>query len=96
MRILSRRIANLEGKAKPIKVAEQFNWSMIEPAALEWLKSRFAITLLADGTHDYSEVSCDELRHMEWLMERSSRDGGIANHKPGCRCYYCQPLPSRT
>lgn len=96
MRILTRRIASLEGKAKPIKVAEQFNWSMIEPTDLEWLNSRFAITLQADGTHDYSDVSCDELRRMEWLMERCSPDGGIANHAPDCQCYYCQPLPSRT
>ncbi len=95
MKILTRRISNLEGKAKLIEVAEQFDWSMIDPADLEWFNSRFANTLQADGTHDYSNVSRDELRRMEWLMERCSQDGGVDGHSPDCRCYYCQPLQSR-
>ena len=95
MKALVRRIAGLEDKAKPIDAVQQFNWSMIDPAELQWLHSQFAITLQADGNHDFQELRCDELRRMEWLMERCSPDG-IVGHDIDCRCYYCQPLRSKS
>jgi len=92
MKALSRRLARLEGPVAAPLPADELDWSKVDVADQEWATALLADLPEADGQHDFSGVSVEDLRLLEWIMARCTPSEGIDHHEPECQCYFCQPF----